>query len=439
LAIPPSGEEPPKPKIGENLTLERARQLASQCRVRIGNNIDPGAVVQDKAKDASVADRHLFEVAAQRFLERFARTNTRASTFRELVSLLGFRLEADGEKFKVVLRRPDKAKDPRPASTWPAIRWKGRALRTITKRDVHDLLDAIVDAEVPHAANSTLGAVRWMFTWCIGRGELEASPCQGIDKPVPPGKRERVLSDGELRLVWLGAEALGWPFGHLVKLLTLTAARRDEWAEARWSEIDRKRVLFLLPGARSKNEKAHNIPLSHQAIAVLDDLAKHRLKGDPDWLFSTGRGRKAARAETPLMPISGFSKAKLRLDAAILAIARREAQEAGEDPGSVKPLPGWRLHDLRRTATTGMARLRVPKEVAEKVLNHLSESFGDVGGIYDRHDYAEPMRDALARWADGVDRVVAGGELEPPPAEKLAPPEPGPREPEETNVIQLRA
>ena len=84
-------------------------------------------------------------------------------------------------------------------------------------------------------------------------------------------------------------------------------------------------------------------------------------------------------------------------------------------------MPPWRLHDLRRTTSTGLARLRVPKEVNEKVLNHASGSFSGVGGTYDRHGYADEMRDALDRWGAGVGRISRGEPLLP------------------SNVIELRA
>lgn len=416
-----NGEKPPGPKIGDTLTLERARRLASRCRELINAGIDPGAQQQAAkrvAKEgAPAADRDLFEVIALQFLERYARPNTKASSFGETVSLLGFRLEKeaenDGERARIVLRRRDNERDPRRASTWPAIRWKGRKIQSITKRDMIELLDAIQDAGVPHAANSTQGALHRLFEWCVERDVLQVSPCAGVKKVVPTVKRERVLTDPELRLVWLAAAEMKWPFGYLVQLLALTGARRDEWAEAKWSEIDRKHGVFHLPAGRSKNGLAHDIPLVPQAVAVLDVISIHRLGGEPDWLFSTGTGRKAASAGAPLTPISGFSKAKLKLDSTILGIGRREAEAAGEDPESFKSIADWRLHDLRRTTVTGMARLGVAVEVAEKAVNHISGTFAGIVRVYQRHDFAVEVRDALKRWAAGVDRVVAGQELVP--------------------------
>jgi integrase len=386
------------PAVGEPLTLAQARRLAGQVQHGVAVNEDPAA----ERKAAKVAaqeavDRDLFEVIAQRFLERYARPNTRASTFGETVSLLGFRMDAAGS---LTVRTTDRARDPRWAETWPAVRWRGRKLQSITRRDVNELLDAIVDADAPHAANSTLSAIRRLFNWSVEQDVLPISPCVGVRKRVATVERDRVLSDEELRLVWLAAGEMEWPFGHLVKLLALTGARRDEWAEAKWSEVDLKGRVFHLPRERSKNGLAHDIPLSPQAVEVLEDLAKHALKGTPDWLFSTGKGRRAAAS---LRPISGFSRAKRRIDATILGIQAPEA--TGEEAAT---MAAWRLHDLRRTAVTGMARLGVALPVAEKAINHVSGTFAGVVRVYQRHDYSAEVREALDRWGAAVERVNKG-------------------------------
>lgn len=409
---PAERETPPEPKIGDALTLERARRLASTIRELIKAGVDPGAQ-QQAAKHAlaEIGDRDDFEVVARRFLERHARPNTRPSSFRETAQILGFRVGDDGA---LAIRTADPAKDRRPEDTWPAVRWKGRKIQEISRRDVNELLDAIADAGVSYASNATLSAVRKLFNWSVEQDVLAVSPCTGVRKRATPVERDRVLADQELRLVWLGAEQLGWPFGHLVRLLALTACRRDEWAEATWAEVDLKRRIFSLPPERSKNGIGLELPLSPQAIKVLEGLKEHQLAGEPDYLFSTGRGRAAAKPDAPLRPISGFSKAKEVLDKEMVAIARREAEEAGQDPATVKAIPAWRLHDLRRTAVTGMARLGVALPVIERAVNHVSGSFAGVVGVYQRHGFGPEVRDALERWGAGVDRVVAGGTLEPP-------------------------
>ncbi len=401
--IPRDGEPEPSaiPAIGDPLTLAQARRLVSDGQHQLARRADPAASVRAaKQRQSTDPDRDLFEVVAQRFLERYARPNTRESTFRETSTALGYRIGPAG---KLTLREPVKG-----GGNGAAVSWRGRKVQTITRRDVNEMLDGIEDARGGNAANAALAAVRRLFNWSVEQDVVAVSPVAGVKRRLAPVQRDRVLADDELRLIWLAAGEVGWPFGHLVKLLALTGARRDEWAGARWSEIRLDRKAFELPAERSKNGLAHTIPLAPAALTIIEELARIRLKGEPDWLLSTGYGRTAAKGHPVLAPISGFSKAKASLDKKILEIARREAQEAGLDPTQVQPLPEWRFHDLRRTCVTGMARLGVALPVIERAVNHVSGSFAGVVGVYQKHQYAPEVRAALERWAEAVEHVAAG-------------------------------
>jgi integrase len=215
-----------------------------------------------------------------------------------------------------------------------------------------------------------------------------------------------VLTDDELRAVWTAAEAIGWPFGRIVQGLILTGQRRDEVGEARWGEIDLAGRLWVLPRERAKNDAAHAVPLSPAAVALLEGCP--RVKGRAGFVFSLNGER----------PFSGWSKAKERLDTLALAELRKRAEKRGGNPEEIA-LPSWRLHDLRRTVASGMARLGVNLPVIEKVLNHTSGSFGGVVGVYQRHSFAEEKRAALEAWGGFVERLVvkesAGGDA---PAEE---------------------
>ena len=90
-------------------------------------------------------------------------------------------------------------------------RWRGRSVHEITRRDVLDVLDHVVDAGEPIAANRTLSAVRKMFNWCVARDIIATSPCAGVKPPTAERSRDRVLSDPELRAVWHAAERGGYP------------------------------------------------------------------------------------------------------------------------------------------------------------------------------------------------------------------------------------
>ena len=263
-------------------------------------------------------------------------------------------------------------------------RWRGRTVDEITRRDVLDVLDRVVDGGAPIAANRTLAAVRKFFNWCVARDILSASPCAGVKPPTAERSRDRVLSDDELRNVWQAADEVGWPFGPLVKLLALTGQRRDEVGRMQWSELDLDKQLWTLPAERVKNNQPHHVPLSDAALAVLKGAPQ--IVGSP-FVFTTNG----------IAPSSAYSKNKRRLDALLPA-----------------DISAWRLHDLRRTAASGMARLGINLPVIEKILNHASGSFAGIVGVYQRHSFADEKRAALQSWGNFIAALI-----ESEPAEKV--------------------
>ena len=261
-----------------------------------------------------------------------------------------------------------------------------KPVEDITRQDVVRLVDAVA-ARGPIMANRTLAYVRKFFNWCIERGYLTATPCAGIKQPGAAKARERVIDDGELAEVWRAAEAIGGNWGAVVKLLILTAQRRDEVVSMRWEELDLESTNWTLPGERTKNKRWHEVPLVATAVAAL--RAVPRLAGCP-YVFST----------TGMTAMSGLSRAKRRLDAAI-ADSRAKV-------GNAEPMPGWTFHDLRRTATTGMARLGIHPHVADAILNHKSGAIQGVAAVYNRHGYLDERRRALEAWEGHVMVVVEG-------------------------------
>ena len=344
-----------------SLDLKAARRAAEEARGAIAKGEDPAAA-KTAAREAARAEREaegdLVENVVSQFIERYAKTKTR--DWRETERLL---------KRNVVER------------------WPGKCLREITKPMVHAMLDAIADRGSPIAANRVLAQLKVMCKWAVGRGIISTSPCDGVTAPSSErGRaRERVLSDDEIRIVWKAADSIGWPFGPIVRLLILTGARRDEVAQMEWRELNLDRAVWTLPASRSKNRREHTIPLSDMALDIFRSLPRIERSG---FVFTTN-------ARTP---VSGFSKAKPALDRAM-------AELAGE--GS-SPLPGWVLHDLRRTVATNLQRLGVRLEVTEAVLNHVSGSRAGIVGVYQRHDYAAEKRAALDAWARRLDAIVNG-------------------------------
>ncbi len=274
-------------------------------------------------------------------------------------------------------------------------RWRDRELRSITRRDIIELLDAIADEGKPVAANRVLAAIRKLFNWSLQRGIIDSSPVARIEAPSAETERDRVLSAGELRLVWQGADALGYPFGPFIKLAILTAQRRNEVAGMRHDELDLKAALWTIPAHRTKAGRAHLVPLSPQAVALLKELPQLG-----DHVFTSGRARRKpdqAEEERKDAPISGFSKGKTALDIEI-------AKLCGEaNLPAPAPAP-WTFHDLRRTAGTEMARAGTPRFVVGRVLNHTDQG---VTRIYDRYEYLKEKRTALAAWGRQIAKLVA--------------------------------
>jgi integrase len=258
------------------------------------------------------------------------------------------------------------------------------------------LLDSVIDRGAGVMANRVLATIKPLFSFAIDRGLIEVSPCDRVKPPAVEKSRDRVLSDDELRVVWLAAEEQGWPFGTLVQLLILTGARRDELAGASWREFDRDERLWTLPRHRAKNDREHPLPLADQAMRILDGLP--HIAGKAELVFTTNGASS----------ITGWSRSKRRLDGLVLAVMQREAAGRGEDLNRVVQLPQWTRHDLRRTVASGMARLGVSLPVIERVLNHVSGSFAGIVGVYQRHSFAAEMRAALEVWGRHVETLCTG-------------------------------
>jgi integrase len=353
-----------------SLDLAAARKQAQKVLGDIAAGKDPAAI--KKASRASMAADRAWQIdrvdrVVALFVERYAKPKTR--DWRETERMLTKEV---------------------------AARWEGARLSQITRAHVHEMLDEIVDRGAPIRANRVFAQVRKMCRWAISRGIIDRSPCEGLTRPSVETKRERVLSDNEIRLVWRAFDAVGWPFGAIGKLLLLTGARRDEVAKMRWSEIEIASRTWTLPGDRTKNRRLHIIPLTDAAISILQCLPRIGERG-PGFVFTT-TGRTA---------VSGFSHAKRAIDAAMLEATRGEAGApcGKRDDG---PAPHWTVHDLRRTVATNLQRLGVKLEVTEAILNHVSGSRAGIVGVYQRHDYDAEKRSALEAWCQHLEILVSG-------------------------------
>ncbi|WP_374292547.1 tyrosine-type recombinase/integrase [Paenirhodobacter enshiensis] len=262
-----------------------------------------------------------------------------------------------------------------------------RDVRTITRRDVLDLLEEIADTGRGVTANRVRTYFQTFLNWCIERDVIEVNPTARM-KPVAKEKpRDRALGDDEIRWFWQACDAAGYPFGTLGQLLLLTGQRTGEVSRMTTAEI--RGDLWHLSADRTKNGRAHDVPLSAPVRALIDKAP--RLDGPAGYILST----------TGTTRISGFSRAQASL-------AKRMQKIAEQERGEPVEIPHWTWHDLRRTAATGMARLGIPVRITEAVLNHVSGTGSGIVAVYQRHDYADEKRQALDAWARFVGSLVEG-------------------------------
>jgi len=210
-------------------------------------------------------------------------------------------------------------------------------------------------------------------------------------KPVAKEKsRDRVLSDAEVRWFWQACDDLGFPWGPVGKVLLLTGQRLGEVEGMSDNELVGD--IWQMDASRTKNGRAHDVPLSETVRHVLTGVERIAgTKGRAKFIFTT----------TGETPISGFHKGRNH-------IADRMMEIASAEKGDDVEIPHWTFHDLRRTAATGMARLGIPVRVTEAVLNHVSGTGGGIVAVYQRHDYADEKRRALDAWAGLVSEIVSG-------------------------------
>src|SRR5262245_16637154 len=254
--------------------------------------------------------------------------------------------------------------------------WAGRSVHEITKRDVVEVLSAIEQRGAPGTANKTLKSIKTFLRWCVGRAVLDRSPAEGVPLPAKEVARDRVLNDTELAQVILAARKIGGPYGCIVEFLALTGQRRQEVAGLRREELDLAQRIWTVPKIRTKNAKAHIVHLSKQALDVL----KQGDQREP--LVFSPLGTKI---------FQNFTHAKRLLD-------------------QLSGVTGWRLHDLRRTCVSGMARMGTPPHIADKVLNHQAGTISGVAAVYQRHEFLAERNQALDVWGAYVGKLLKYGD-----------------------------
>jgi integrase len=333
--------------IPRNLTLDgflplaQARMAATKALADVAQGGDPAAAKLAAKAAAVQRGPDTIALLAEQFVEQHAKRKTRENSWRATAGI--FR--------NIVV---------------PV--WGARNVREIRRRDVIELLEAVA-SDRPVMANRVRAVLSRFFRWLADRDVIAASPCVGIAAPTRETPRERVLSDAELRRLWLAAEAIGGPAGACIKLLILTGQRRGEIAGLRWSEVDGD--LLVLPSERMKGRQAHIVPLSAQAAAIIASMPRI--------------GERVFNAY-----VGNFDRIKQDFDT------------------RMGDTPKWVIHDVRRSVASGMAKIGIAVPVIEKLLAHRSGTFRGVVGTYQRHSFLPETANAVQRWADHIDRLVGG-------------------------------
>lgn len=265
---------------------------------------------------------------------------------------------------------------------------ESRPVATITKQEIRSFIEQKEERH-PGAARNLFASLRPFFKWCVERDLVAVSPMDKLSSPPTGAPRDRILTDHEIRIFWKAAESMGYPFGPFYQLLLLTAQRREEVAAIRHVEVDVAKGEWTIPKSRTKNGKEHLVQLAPQALAILQSCPRRG-----EFVFTTNG----------TTPISGYSKAKQRLDD-LCASLNAELSQGFLSQNFVLD---WRVHDLRRTAASGMAALGFQPHIIERVLNHLSGAQGGLVGVYQRFEYADERKRALEAWGSRVQAVASG-------------------------------
>jgi integrase len=336
------------PELDTPLSLAAARELATKALRRLKGGVDPTA-----------------EKRKQRVVQRAAEADTLQAIAEEFLRRQGPQLRT------VSQRRSDLELLCAPLGRLP--------ITEINRGQYHRVFDRIADERGPVRADRVLAATKRLLSWYAERSDF-ISPLGRGGRRTSPGElaRSRVLSDDELRRLWITAEQIKGPFAGFVQFVLATATRRGEAAGLRRSELTDDGRSWVIPAARYKSKRDTLIPLSKTAQRII--AAQPQLG---DFVF-TSNGQCA---------LGGFALRKIEFDKAC-------------------GVHDWRIHDLRRTSRTLLSRAGISADIAEMCLGH---ALAGVRGVYDRHEYEAEKRhafEALARLIERVARPPAVADLD---------------------------
>jgi integrase len=339
----------------DTFTLADARQLAKEAYAKAEKNIDP-------------ADEQ--------------RADDDAMTFETLVT---------SYIAAAKLRKKTWAEDERVLTKIAKV-WKHKVVKEIRRADVRGII-APIAAKAPIAANRTLAALSACFNHAVRLGDvITENPSKFVDRQ-PERKRERRLTDDEVRELWAALDAakavqtddddapvVSAPVARLLQFLLVSAQRSGETAAMRWDDVDFAGKQWKIPGTQTKNGRTHIVPLGPTALSLLKE-AQSAVNNSPKKAQSAVKDKDSpfvfASLAQPKSHVGHRSKRAMK--------ALKRAKQITFDATR---------HDLRRTAVDGMRRSRVSRDVVALVLNHELQSGGAATGHYDHYEGEREKREA---------------------------------------------
>ena len=360
---------PGDPVVGQPFTLVLARRLAAEIQRQRAQRKDVVGARHRERLEHKAGGARTFSQAALDFSEQYLKRELRR--WQGSARLLGIVVGDDGRLALLPKGLAD--------------RWRDRPIAEINGDDIHLIVDEVREKAVPGLkrraggpsnamARQMFAVLSRLFRWLLEKRRVKVNPVIGVALPKAGKPRERTLADDEVKKFWAACDKAGPPAGQCLKLLLLTGCRLNEIARLRRDEVNAKDKTATIPASRSKNKRAHVVPLSPLAWDILQSVPT-----TGELFFTTTRKK----------PIGPWSRIKAQLDSAM-------------------KVPAWRLHDLRRTFSTNLNKIGIAPHVVEACLNHVSGSKSGVAGIYNQYAYLPEKTAALERWASHVAGLIEG-------------------------------
>ena len=356
--------------IGKHPTvsLTEARSIASQSLSQIEQDIDPA--IQKLTK--KIPDRNALTLGdlVEEYIEKWAKVKKKERSWKEDERLL------NKDILPVIGRK--KAKD-------------------IRRRDIVLLLDAIVERGATITANRVLAVTRKMFNFAVGRDIIDASPCVQIPAPSKENRRERYLSEDEIKVFWekLDDAKMSQEIRLALKFLLVTGQRKNEVIGAEWSEFDLKNKWWTIPAEKSKNKLTHRVPLTSTAMEILNALKKST--GQYQFVFASpvGHTKRNPERKAGIFPILGSAVDR--------ALRNNQTNNLKTKQKNIFNLDHFTPHDLRRTTASMMTKSGVDRLVLKKILNHADR---EVTAIYDIYEDDKEKQVAMRTWDRELKQIL---------------------------------